>query len=204
MMKKSIYSVGFSISLILALDVLSFTSPKPERPQFYSHNEQVVLLDNGCSGFVIKASYLITAKHCVKYRTSVTAHFENTLYGTFSVVSKGNNDTTHDWVLLKGDTGKVLPTTLSQNQPSFGDLCYQIGYGDTNEIGQHLTQCYVLGDFGDGYFRLAANFVPGDSGSPIFDNKGYVIGMVTRSYFPRPIGYGVSLVTLSDVYRSLK
>ena len=166
----------------------SVEQPKPLRPlpAFQPGLESTVLVElksGHCSGFIESDYILVTATHCVADFNEVThtttydggqfTRYEN----TGQIVANDGND--HVKIRMKhklrGRHAKIVP------MPPPGTPVYIYGHpADARfqlRTGQVVGQ--YRGDDGTLYYNIDTDWWHGDSGGPIFDKDGNVVGMVT-------------------------
>ena len=169
---------------------------------FGDHSEQVteavwqVTVDGGRgTAFYIGDGEWLTAAHVVGDVTTVT------LYNGTDAVSASvvGNDTGVDLALLRGRVSGVTPLDLTANiEPRAGDPANVVGFplydavsasvtrGVVSRLEHPLTGTVVVTD-------AATN--PGNSGGPLVDDCGRVLGVVVRKYVDVTVeGLGYALV----------
>lgn len=166
----------------------SATAAEPDFAQLSRSVGQVsVTLCNGGSGtgssFVVGTNLLVTANHVVSDATRISVHVAGNEF-LASVVARSP---ARDIALLEVDG--TLPAdglTFSVALPSVGDAVFALGY--PAGLSQTLTAGRVSGfqDLGDlsaelrgSVLQVDAAVNPGNSGGPVLDSSGAVVGMVT-------------------------
>jgi S1-C subfamily serine protease len=177
---------GFQEALVsLAGNVTSPSSPQPVAPQ-PSVKQQVV---SGGTGFLFSSrDYIITNYHVVKGASSIQVKFPGGERIEASVQAK---DSQNDIAVLKlsqspstpipdlkfGDSSKVRP----------GDKVFTIGYPASSILGknQKITDGIISSVTGieddPTMFQITVPIQPGNSGGPLFNERGEVIGITTAS-----------------------
>lgn len=164
------------------------TTSTLREPQFSS---PVTVLAYGCggvtagSGWVLRRGYVVTAAHVVAGSKNITIVSGVETYSTKPVYFDPDTD-----MAVLAVAGLQLPSSpLAKSDPSRGTAAYFAGYPQggagldvmgvgirgvvtlsTNNIyGPHTVVRRAV--------ILSATLVPGDSGGPILDASGHVIGM---------------------------
>jgi S1-C subfamily serine protease len=84
-------------------------------------------------------------------------------------------DTEHDLMLLKVPTGKIPQIRVASSYKQDDDIVY-IG----NPLGhRHLIGRGKIVDVENGLIFTDAHITFGASGSPVYDSKGHLVGLVT-------------------------
>jgi S1-C subfamily serine protease len=146
------------------------------------------------SGFIVRADGLIlTNDHVVAGSPSLEVTFDDTSQLAATVVA---TDATHDLALVKVEAGGLAPLTLADSgSVRVGELAIAIG-SPLGTFTDSVAQGIVSGinrtiTVGDPTTRNAANLTgliqtdaavnPGNSGGPLLDVGGSVIGIITAS-----------------------
>lgn len=142
------------------------------------------------SGFLVDpAGYVVTAAHvAVAKGNRVSARAANGRVYTGSVVDiRPGNDMA--LIKLRGYTGKAV-TPVADNCLARGDTVFSLGkphaQGDTARIGQlaamHFGRAVQYGKFGYAdAMVLRMSTQKGESGGPLFDDRGELVGMVVST-----------------------
>lgn len=142
------------------------------------------------SGFLVDhTGYVVTAAHvAVAKGNRVSARAANGRVYTGSVVDiRPGNDMA--LIKLRGYTGKAV-TPVADNCLARGDTVFSLGkphaQGDTARIGQlaamHFGRAVQYGKFGYAdAMVLRMSTQKGESGGPLFDDRGELVGMVVST-----------------------
>jgi S1-C subfamily serine protease len=166
------------------------------------------------SGFLIdNQGYIITNNHVVDDATSVTVTFTTGNAVTATVVGKDQAD---DLALIKVDASTVSGITPLQLTDSsnvrIGQMAIAIGspYGLENTVtvgvisGVNRTLSTTSSNL-TGLLQTDASLNPGNSGGPLLDSSGKVVGVNTAiETLASNIGFAVPSNTVSRVLASLK
>ena len=158
------------------------------------------------AGFIINANgTIVTNNHVVKNQKSITVTLSNG--DTFPAKIIGT-DPKSDLAVLKIDTGKPLPYVDLGDSKDVLPGQWVVAMGDPYGLGNTVTAGIVsaLGrDIGDGpYDRFIQTDAPineGNSGGPLFNQKGEVIGVNTAILTPSGGSVGIGFAIPSDTIK---
>lgn len=206
---KEAYGAGLSAS---KGDVLVLA--KPVGIAYATRREMMTALSRGVvtletskghgSGFVItNDGYILSNAHVVKDERTVKVRFEQgyTLNGT---VVKVNVDT--DIALVKVDANELPALEVGDDaELVLGEDIYAIGTPLDSKLGQSVTRGVLSGRReidGRTYLQTDVSISPGNSGGPLIDGQGKVVGIATLKLSGRGvegIGFGVPISTALDM-----
>jgi serine protease Do len=165
------------------------------------------------SGFIVDPSgYIVTNYHVVDGAREVTVRLSDGTQHKAQV--KGTDDKT-DLALLKIDAGKALPYVefSSADAVRVGD--WVLAVGNPFGLGGTVTAGIVSargreiqsGPYDD-YLQIDAPINRGNSGGPLFDTTGKVVGVNTAIYSPSGgsvgIGFAIPASLAANVVQQLK
>ena len=159
------------------------------------------------SGFVIDASgYILTNEHVVTTHASVDVQFANGVRRTASVVA---TDAAKDIALLKF-TPATAPTVFSfaSSVVQQGDQVIALGYPLGKLLGADMTVTMgVVSAFRTiqnvSFIQTDASLNPGNSGGPLLNMKGEVVGMNTAGIDEAPDGRPVEGISFAIRHSAL-
>jgi S1-C subfamily serine protease len=168
------------------------------------------------TGMILTSNgYILTNNHVVEDSTSITVTVEST--GQKYTATVVGTDKTADVAVLKltGASGLSTVSFASTEKVSVGESIYSVGnaegtgnlvtaVGTVGATNQSLT---VGSDSSDGtenlsgLIELNSDVVSGDSGGPLFDSSGKVIGMVTAASSGSAVvtGYALNIAQVLKV-----
>lgn len=139
------------------------------------------------TGFALNRGYIVTNYHVVDGATKIkVCSCNENSQQEYSVTVVGV-DKVNDLALLKINvtyTDSEIPYTISQKISETGEEVFVLGYPLTQLMGNEikLTTGIISAKSGfDGNvnnYQISAPVQPGNSGGPLFDNKGNLVGIV--------------------------
>lgn len=193
-MKYKIISIVIMFILLISFSVyaINFT------PEEIYNSVVVVYTDTGVgSGFSVKENIIITNAHVVGYKKKVTVN----LYDGTSI--KGTvikTDAEKDLALIEVNK-TLMPLSIISNNLSIGQEVYAIGtpkdmpYTMTKGIISALDR--VLGQ--NSYIQIDASVNSGNSGGPLVDDNGNVIGIITlKASDAEGIGFAINAKDINN------
>ncbi|WP_426689089.1 Do family serine endopeptidase [Rhodanobacter ginsengiterrae] len=161
------------------------------------------------SGFIISPDgYILTNNHVVDHADKVTVRLQDRRTLTAKVVG---TDPTYDIALLKVDAGSDLPAVTLGNSRSLKPGQWVLAIGSPFGFDYTVTQGIVsavgrnLGQRDQPYTSFIQTDVPinrGNSGGPLFDLQGRVVGVNSQIYSNTGDYLGVSFSIPIDVAMS--
>lgn len=144
------------------------------------------------SGFFIAPEIIVTNDHVIDKAKNITVYLNDgsSVEASVAVRDKGN-----DLAILKINDDSPRPASLAQIQPlplgavqnsTEGDRIYVIGFPLPNTLGSNIriSEGIINSTVGfendPRYFQMSAETHPGNSGGPLLNEHGEVIGVVTQ------------------------
>ena len=151
-------------------------------------------------GYVLTNYHVISTAHQYGYAVSVLTYDGTTYQATIVGVDEDN-----DIALLKVDASGVTPVTFGDSDSmSVGDTVYAVG-NPLGELEFTMTSGMISAldrtittsdgtDSGINMFQIDAAVNAGNSGGPVYNTSGQVIGIVTAKYSSSGVeGLGVAI-----------
>ena len=166
------------------------------------------------TGFALKNGYIVTNYHVIEGANSITIQGVN---GNFNIqynTSIVGTDKINDLALLKvtDPTFKgfgIIPYSISSAISEVGEEIFVLGYPLTSTMGDEikLTTGVIsskTGFQGDiALYQISAPIQPGNSGGPLFDKNGNIIGIVSAKHKDAEnVGYAVKTLYLQNLIES--
>jgi S1-C subfamily serine protease len=139
-----------------------------------------VVLDTGCSGVVAESEQLIlTARHCIKGGQKLGARLSTGATRTAWVVAM--NDASDQAVLFLEEPARVEPLSIARREQIPGTVLYFEGNPGRPRFQtarlERIDRCSSLPKLPNALFT-GIEGVPGDSGAPLVDAGGRIVGLV--------------------------
>lgn len=161
------------------------------------------------SGFVIDADgYIVTNYHVVADADQITVTLNDNTEHKAKLVGR---DRRTDIALLKINIDRKLPFVQwgDSNKLRTGDRIVAIGNpfglggtvttGIVSHLSRDIADKATSGDFVDGYIQTDASINVGNSGGPMFDMNGKVVGVNTAIFTPTGASIGIGFAIPSDI-----
>jgi len=141
-------------------------------------------LEMGTGFFITTDGYILTCQHCIKDAVRITVR----LGAETMLAALVKADVVNDLALLKV-SGRFRPLPLASSRDvRLGEPVFTVGFPSPNLMGvsPKLTDGTVnslAGELADPrYFQVNAAIQPGNSGGPLVNSRGSVIGVLARTY----------------------
>ena len=145
------------------------------------------------TGFLVqKNGYILTNYHVVKNANKIKVIDKNKNLEYQAIITA--KDISNDLALLKITDPKYntnqyhIPFMYSRSSLKLGDEVFCLGYPDPTNLGTNIKfvdgKISALSGFKDNLanFQITAPVYPGNSGSPVFNNKGELVGVIVAGY----------------------
>lgn len=134
------------------------------------------------SGFIFsKDGYLLTNYHVVKNNNDLKAIFQ---MGFELPVEVLNYSEEYDLALLKVSGSGFKSLALLKGQVEVGDEVVAIGTPNSTDLSNTVTKGIVSGkrvnDSGSEFIQTDVSVSPGNSGGPLINSKGLVVGIISQ------------------------
>ena len=166
------------------------------------------------TGFALNKGYVATNYHIVEDAKSIKVSGINGNYYTSYTAIVVATDKVNDLAIIKiNDNGfngfGQLPYSVKMQMAEVGDDVFVLGYPLTQTMGNEikLTNGIIssrTGFQGDpSLYQMSAPIQPGNSGGPMFDGKGNVIGIVCAHHKgTENVGYAIKTSYLKNLAES--
>lgn len=131
----------------------------------------------GGSGFFIDETTVITNNHVIDgaFRIIVKT-VDGKVFNVIQIIAKSENP---DLAILKVD-GKGTPFKIASDIANIGEAVYTIGapLGIFPTFSSGMVQNNTFEELGVGFYLTSIGTISGNSGGPVFNSKGEIIGVV--------------------------
>lgn len=158
-----------------------------------NEDESKVQPGNG-SGFALTSTgYIVTCYHVVKGATSIKVKGIGGSFTKSYTAKVISSDANNDLSIIKIDDASftslgTIPYTISSTTSDVGSSIFIMGYPLTTTMGDEIKLTDGLVSAKSGYkgditsYQISAAAQPGNSGGPLFDKNGNIIGVVNAKY----------------------
>ena len=165
------------------------------------------------TGFALKDNYIVTNYHVVDGAKSISIQGVNGSFTNKHNAEVVATDKQNDLAILKAKgvtiSSASIPYSVKTNTSEVGEEVFILGYPLTSTMGEEikLTTGVVsskTGFQGDvSMYQTSAPIQPGNSGGPLFDSKGNVIGIVSAKHVgAENVGYAIKSSYLRNLMES--
>lgn len=157
------------------------------------------------SAFLVSAEgYVLTNRHVVGDAPRVRLRWSD---GTESVGAVMRSDRRRDVALIKVDPGSRRPLPLRSGQAQLGEAVFAIGTPLDSTLQGSVTKGIVSATRtyeGLPYIQSDVTVNPGNSGGPLLDEKGSILGITVLRFGPDGIPTGINLfIPIDEALKAL-
>ena len=167
------------------------------------------------TGFALTSNYIVTNYHVIENAKSITIQGINgnhvNKYGATVIATDKNNDLAILKVNGVNITSTNIPYSVKTTTSEVGEEVFVLGYPLTATMGDEIklttgvvsSKSGFQGDVSE--YQISAPIQPGNSGGPLFDSKGNVIGIVSAKHVgAENVGYAIKASYLRNLIESVK
>lgn len=175
--------------------------------QYYSNKGEFQPSGSG-SGFAISSDgYIATCHHVIAGAKEIRIKGINGTYEQAYNAKVVAVDEQNDLAILKIDNIRFsqLPYIFAPQLSDVGENVFVLGYPQTQYLGEELKLTTGVISSRSGYrgdittYQISAQVLPGNSGCPLFDDDGRIIGVVNAKYIEPNVSYAVKLGYLKSL-----
>jgi hypothetical protein len=145
------------------------------------------------TGFLINNDgYIVTNRHVIERSKELIVTFSISGEKVERYAELIGYSTFDDLAIIKIDNENLfstdVPYSFNQDQLSLGNKIYTLGYPDPSYMGTNIKLTDGLVNATTGFqdseseYQISAPIQGGNSGSPMFDDQGFVRGVIVASY----------------------
>lgn len=191
--KKFADNPRFAYSIVIGYDFVK-TYPTTSMYANATSNSNKGTITSKWSGtgfFISKNGYIITNQHVIDGAKTIKVTSINGNHNTSYTARIEVSDKQNDLAIIKitdNFTVPTIPYSFKFSQSSVGENCWVLGYPLTQTMGEDikLTNGIISSKSGfDGniaQYQISAPVQPGNSGGPVFDKNGNLIGVVQAKH----------------------
>lgn len=166
------------------------------------------------TGFALKDGYIVTNYHVIDGANNITVQgIQGVFNKSYNAIVIGT-DKNNDLALLKVNDPSFLgfgtiPYSLSSRSSEVGEDIFVLGYPLTATMGDEIKLTTGIISSKTGFqgdvalYQISAPIQPGNSGGPLFDKKGNVIGIVSAKHAgAENVGYAIKSMYLINLIDS--
>lgn len=166
---------------------------------------------SGTGFFIDSRGYIATNYHVIEGAKGidvlVTKNGETTAYSAKSIVFDKSNDLAIIKIIGSGFSGlSSIPYTFGSGIKDVGTAVFAMGYPELSYLGEEIKVTDGIISSKTGYqgdittYQISAPIQHGNSGGPLFDNKGYVIGVTNAGVQAlQNVGYAIKISYLKSL-----
>ncbi|MBD5362659.1 MAG: trypsin-like peptidase domain-containing protein [Bacteroides sp.] len=166
------------------------------------------------TGFALKDGYIVTNYHVIDEAKKITVKGINGNFSTSFNAIVVATDKGNDLALLRISDSSftsfgTIPYSISATTSEVGEDIYVLGYPLTASMGDEIKLTTGVISSKSGFqgdvalYQISAPIQPGNSGGPLFDKKGNVIGVVSAKHTgAENVGYAIKTMYLRNLVES--
>ena len=203
------------LKVILLLIVCVCSSVMGQKYSGYPYTESQPVSWSG-TGWLLNNGYVVTNHHVAENARTITLKFPNEYgweeYSAEPVLLDDENDLAILRVLTPefGNNLMSLPYALKTSLADVGESIFVLGYPMTTTMGDEikLTTGVISSHSGfqgfSAQYQISAPVQPGNSGGPLFDENGNIIGVVNAKHTgAENVGYAIKASYLKELIDQL-
>jgi len=165
------------------------------------------------TGSAISSDLILTCYHVVKNAKQISIRGINGRFDTTYSAQIHFYDEILDMAILKTKSQPIkiisfLPYSLKRDNSEVGESIFVLGYPLKNTMGQEIKLTTGVISSNSGFlgdttlFQISAPIQPGNSGGPLFDNYGNIIGIVSAKHKGADnVGYAIKLSLFKNYFK---
>lgn len=166
------------------------------------------------TGFALSNGYLVTNYHVIEGARSIIVKGIKGAFNTGYNAKVVATDKYNDLALLKINDSRfsgfgTIPYKVQTNASDVGEEIFVLGYPLTNTMGDEIKLTTGVISSKTGFqgdvscYQISAPVQPGNSGGPLFDSKGNIIGVVSSKHTgAENVGYAIKASYLKNLVES--
>lgn len=207
------YQAGFKVNFIF-----SFVKTYPTNEMYQNKTEKGAGLDDtnkwSGTGFALKERYIVTNYHVIEGAKTIHVQRGYSDFGKAYNATIVATDKYNDLALLQisdsnfNDFGSI-PYNVKTTVSDVGEEVFVLGYPLVSTMGDEIKLTTGIISSKTGFqgdvslYQISAPIQPGNSGGPLFDSKGNLIGIVNAKHKgTENVGYAIKTSYLKNLIES--
>lgn len=207
------YQAGFHVHFDF-----SFVKTYPTNDMYYADRKRIEE-DNtpkvwSGTGFALKDGYIVTNYHVIEGANNISVQGIRGNFNTSYKAAIMGTDKNNDLALLKISDSSftnfgTIPYSISATTSEVGEDIFVLGYPLTSTMGDEIKLTTGIISSKTGFqgdvalYQISAPIQPGNSGGPLFDKKGNVVGVVSAKHEgAENVGYAIKAMYLRNLVES--
>lgn len=161
------------------------------------------------NGLIVTNYHVVEGSHQIKVR-GINSDFSRSYSAKIILVDRNN-----DLAVIQVDSNEVklcdsIPFPIKTSQSAVGENIFVLGYPLLSTMGDELKLTNGIISSRTGFqgditsYQISAPIQPGNSGGPLFDNQGNLIGIINAKHIgAENASYAIKSVYLSSLIESL-
>lgn len=165
------------------------------------------------TGFALKNNYIVTNYHVVEDAKTINIQGINGDFNTKYNASIVATDKFNDLAILSIEDATISTSSIPYSIKTFtsevGEDVFVLGYPLTSTMGEEIKLTTGIISSKTGYqgdvslYQISAPIQPGNSGGPLFDGEGNIIGIVSAKHRgAENVGYAIKASYLRNLIES--
>ena len=216
-LNKDCYAIfeGATMKVFIGGEEYGYIKMYPSLSNSSSSNVNNGVQDWSGTGFAIGNGYIATNYHIVENAKTMNIRgIKGSFYNSYNAIVAAI-DKNNDLAILKIDDSNfkgfgTIPYRIKTTTSDVGEDVFVLGYPLTTTMGEEikLTTGVIsskTGFQGDvSMYQISAPVQPGNSGGPLFDGKGNIVGVVSAKHLDAEnVGYAIKSSYLNNLVETL-
>ena len=191
-----------------AEEIPSIQSETPSIDTWMDSVPTLIIADQFCSGVLIDAHTIATAYHCVTSGQPIHIEWQD---GTQEIAHTVATSPKSDLALIKRtENASQRPAlTIRSTNPKRGETVFALGHplaplstGKYADLLRWSVSKGIVSNVGSQFIQTDAPLNPGNSGGPLIDEQGHIIGIVSHKFSAENISFVSSHTELSNLQQN--
>ena len=215
--EKETVLIGFdklTMEVKIGEEAVSYFQMYPTAQSSTSVSENSTIASWTGTGFAIGNGYIVTNNHVVSEAQSISIKGVKGDMNTGYTAEVVATDNINDIAILRITDSQfagfgTIPYAVQQRMADVGEDVFVLGYPLTQALGNEIKLTNGIISSRTGYqgnistYQMSAPVQPGNSGGPMFDNKGNIIGIVVAGVpGAENVGYAIKTSYLNILIES--